>query len=433
MHARTSVSAKLMRPAFTLVEMLVAMTLTIFLMVILSQAFIAGLETFSGLKAIGDMEEHLRAATTLIRYDLSQDHFEGKRRLSDLILLSGNANDKIRQGYFAMGQGLPGNPYKPYATYSNYTTDSEGSEDGIDSYRATDHWLSFSVKLRGHAREKLFRAVDNTPLPQPGWPKAPQPLSIPTTWPNGPPPPTGAGAPTRGAINYTFINPTINAVTASAYQNDAVFDEQNATVNANLTQQFKDLPDIYSSPWAEVAYVMVQTGTTQNPSIASGAGTPLFALYRCQYVVLPHTAIANDQFHGGMGNRVISYFPSFSVIPDPNNASNLKFLSPSDLAAGTRRFNPATVTNPPVGGSLVLSNVVSFQVRVLKVNAAGSAADFQDLDLPSGGAQTNQSFDTSNYGSANGRTFTLQALRITIRVWDPKSHQTRQITIVQDM
>src|SRR5439155_10425507 len=43
------------RQGFTLVEMLVAMALTIFIMVIMSEAFVAGLETFRQLKAIGDM------------------------------------------------------------------------------------------------------------------------------------------------------------------------------------------------------------------------------------------------------------------------------------------------------------------------------------------------------------------------------------------
>ena len=68
------------RQAFTLVELLVAMTLTIFVMVILTQAFVAGLDTFRGLKAIGDMQENLRVATSNLRADLTQDHFDGKRQ-----------------------------------------------------------------------------------------------------------------------------------------------------------------------------------------------------------------------------------------------------------------------------------------------------------------------------------------------------------------
>src|ERR1700676_542928 len=99
------------RAAFTLVEMMVAMTLTIFVMVILSQCFVQGLETFSGLKAIGDMQEELRTATTLLRADLSLDHFEGKRRLSDAV--SRLKSDKIRDGCFLLGSGYHSLPFTP--------------------------------------------------------------------------------------------------------------------------------------------------------------------------------------------------------------------------------------------------------------------------------------------------------------------------------
>ena len=63
--------------------MLVAMALTMFIMVIISQAFTAGLSTFRGLKGIGDMQAGLRTAVNSLRSDLMQDHFEGHRRLSD--------------------------------------------------------------------------------------------------------------------------------------------------------------------------------------------------------------------------------------------------------------------------------------------------------------------------------------------------------------
>ena len=136
------------RPGFTLVEMMVAMTLTIFVMVILSQCFVQGLETFSGLKAIGDMQEELRTATTLLRADLSMDHFEGKRRLSDPA--ANLINEKIREGFFVIGQGYP-----PNATGQKV----EGAEDGIASVRATDHWFHFSVKMRGNSPDKFFSAA----------------------------------------------------------------------------------------------------------------------------------------------------------------------------------------------------------------------------------------------------------------------------------
>ena len=62
------------RQGFTIVEMLVAMALTIFIMVILSEAFVAGLETFRQLKAIGDMSETLHIQSTIVTFDLMEIH-----------------------------------------------------------------------------------------------------------------------------------------------------------------------------------------------------------------------------------------------------------------------------------------------------------------------------------------------------------------------
>src|SRR5436190_5494927 len=90
------------RGGFTLVEMLVATALVMFIMLILSEAFVAGLEAFRTLKGIGDMEERLRAAALIIRADLELDHFESGVRLSDVNFWRlGNP----RQGFVSITQG----------------------------------------------------------------------------------------------------------------------------------------------------------------------------------------------------------------------------------------------------------------------------------------------------------------------------------------
>src|SRR5206468_474075 len=155
-----------------------------------------GLETFSGLKAVGDLQEELRSAIILLRADLSMDHFEGKRRLSDPA--ANLMSEKIREGFFVIGQGYP-----PNAS----TAIKEGTEDSIPSYRATDHWLHFSVKMRGNAADRFFSAPADANL-----------RNQPT--------------------NYMGVG------------GDAVFQGNNNNVN---------------SAWAEIAYFLVQTGTTANP------------------------------------------------------------------------------------------------------------------------------------------------------------------------
>ena len=55
------------RPGFTLVEMLVATALIIFMMYILASAFGSALTSFRVLKAQGDLQEKLRNLATTLR------------------------------------------------------------------------------------------------------------------------------------------------------------------------------------------------------------------------------------------------------------------------------------------------------------------------------------------------------------------------------
>ena len=62
------------RQAFTIVELLVAMALIVFIMYILAEAFSAGATAFRNLKAVGDMNEKLRTTTTVLRKYLGSDY-----------------------------------------------------------------------------------------------------------------------------------------------------------------------------------------------------------------------------------------------------------------------------------------------------------------------------------------------------------------------
>ncbi len=199
----------------------------------------------------------------------------------------------------------------------------------------------------------------------------------------------------------------------------------------------------------------------------SDASTPLFALYRCQFVVLPVTSIANSKSLPAASN--------YRNICGNVTGTSWQFYSPNDLANGyaSRAFIPygslpfATVSaaSPaPRASALVLSNVVSFQIQVLKnpnpnppnppnpTLGPSVNNDFTDLQLSAGGK--NIPFDTANYqggpplpaiyGNAPAQVpfetvagtptpFSIQALKITLRIWDPKSRFTRQVTVIQDM
>ncbi|MCI0456980.1 MAG: prepilin-type N-terminal cleavage/methylation domain-containing protein [Gemmataceae bacterium] len=346
------------RHGFTLIELLVGMALTMFIMLILAEAFSTGMGVFSQLKAIGDMEENLRSATTNLRSDLAADHFTGKRRLSDL--------NFYREP-----------PDAGFLRIHKVATLAEGNDsDGIPSFRSTTHVLHLTVKRRGNRREDFFPAV------------------VP------------ASSPLLTAQTNFFDQP-----------NDA---------------RVQDTANTFHSQWAEVAYFPVKTGTTVEPNNPSSvAGTPLYALYRTQLAVVPDTSRINPP---GTLARPAAEFGAYSKVscrvpPAPNN-TNIVFNNPSDLTdPANRAFNPTAPDGR--GATLLLSNVVSFHVRVLRFFPTGVTGtldtDFQDTAFES------KNDDTNPAATGRDRPFFIRAVAVTLRVFDQKTQQTRQITIVQDM
>lgn len=346
------------RTAFTLIEMLVAMTLTLFIMVIVSTAFIAGLETFRGLKAIGDMQENLRQATLRLRADLAEDHFEGKRRLGDLAF---PAQGKVRMGFFRIT--------KPSAPIN------EGVDlDNLPSLRAVDQVFHFSVKMRGDRPQDFYAA--KIPFGAPYAATNPKPFDPGTT-----------------AVPNPFFKPT----TYFNQPSDASFQQAGT----------------YSSQWAEVAYYLVRAGTTDDPEDPNATtGTPLYSLYRVQRVVVPR----NDQLQKVVPVGQMNTYGEFSCQPEivtaPATPQFLDFNTPEDLAVGKRSFTLGPTQG--LGAALLLSNVVSFRIEM-----SNSGGAFQDLP---GGV-----FDTATTVQR------VSGIQITLRIWEPVTLQSRQVTMIQDM
>lgn len=380
------------RLAFTLVEMLVAMALILFIMVILSEAFVAGLESFRQLKAIGDMEERLRAATIEIRRDLNADHFEGRRRLSDPNFW----NVPVREGFFRIYQGAP-------------THFEEGKDsDNNPSFRAWTNRLHFTVKLRGNQLDKFFSTA-LTPLPQ---------------------------------------------TTALASGGTTFFDQA-------ADGRFQDIPTgssvTYITPWAEVAYFLYRD--PNDPK--AGGVTDLYSLYRTQLLVTPDNRRLNWNLPGQANifgspiaysnAAVVNAFKPLSCQPEDltnPNASTLYFNNPSDLtqpfADMTTRKKPRRgvydLLNPDVTRStLLLSDVISFHVQILSTQGSANGTtpggvDFMDLSqAPTVPANFDTGDPTASASSANTIRYNILAIQVTLRVWDAKTEQARQITIVQDM
>jgi prepilin-type N-terminal cleavage/methylation domain-containing protein len=497
------------RQGFTLVEMMVSLTLVLFIMVILSQAFQAGLESFRLLKGVGDMEERLRSVATILRRDLAADHFEGKRRISDDSFWTVGPP---REGFFRVWHGTfyvnPLNPpppaVLPRTDWRNLIEARDG--DGVPTTRATDHMLHFSVKLRGNQPQDFVSA------------RVPAQMLT---------------------VSSNFFNPAPDA----RYQTESD----------------------YSSQWFEVLYFLRQTGTTVVPdSPAGGPGTPLYALIRRQLVVVPDNTQLNwvQPVTISDASQLTPYAEvscqkrtnSLAPIPSllfPSGGDKLHFNNPTDLTIPARRFGmvpslgpvqlssqreraglpsvplidpnasgpvldrarncpmlgemnyqnkiygpsggPAWLLNwlaagglfrdpftnqviPPVwhdnvnlqGADILLSDVLSFEVKVLLPGANDFTDLFDSLRDPTvypsprvpahnpvfrdnpvtkqagprifdtWSSVKDETYDYSGWFQQNSPVsapapISIKALQITVRVWDKRTQQTRQITMVQDM
>jgi prepilin-type N-terminal cleavage/methylation domain-containing protein len=440
------------RRAFTLVELLVAMALIVFIMSILSAAFTAATKSFRDLKAAGDMADRLRSVGAQLRRELAADHFEGKKRLSQTTFWQ---NGPPEQGFFRVWQGSA-----PAANNPLYQLEGV-DQDGIESYRAVDHMLHFTVKLRGNNPSDLFSASG---LP--------------------------AGFPL--------------AVFPTSSEQDALYTQPNPAGGT------------YNYSWAEVAYFLrpsfyIDPNTGQQvPDNANG--TPLYSLYRRQRLLVPdNSRVQPPQAVPAAG--AANPFLELSCAPDPANPNNLYFNSPYDITVPARRFGMAAngapdptyaysdlITGTPVpsyrplaqepgvpqgllAADLVLTDVVSFEVRLLfgptvdpdsgglidlpvdpanpfvhLYNPVLAQFDYNGGTSPVFQANGPRVFDTWSsrysaggvpdysawnvqaspngtsipmYSAAGGGGPTIRAIQITVRVWDQKTSLTRQMTIVQ--
>jgi type II secretory pathway pseudopilin PulG len=275
------------RRGFTITELLVAMALIIFIMYILAEVFSAGTAAFRNLKAVGDMNEKLRTTTTLLRRYLSADHFSGRKRLSDVDFWSDTGGNfgPPAEGFFRIWQG------------SDST--NEGTDlDGLPSYRAVNHGLHFTVKLRGNNRQDFFRAVlpANSPLLRP------------------------LGAPALPGGSHF----------------------QETTANT------------YTAPWAEVAVFLKNYGEMTDDPATNTTPQQLYTLHLRQRLLIPDNGLLPAA--GQPGSILAAAYNAGSYVEmscyrDPlllpmGVPPNLYFNNPADVTMPARRMTSTATWNP---------------------------------------------------------------------------------------
>jgi prepilin-type N-terminal cleavage/methylation domain-containing protein len=436
---------------FTVIELLVAMALIVLIMAVLSEAFVAGLSAFRSLKAIGDMQERMRLGASRLKQDLSLRHFEEDRRLSDIDPLwqtpffgngdqvTRNVGGRPQQGFLRIQ--TPRNPNNPILTTSLLL---EGVDpDGIPSWLTDPSMvlpaapgmpsgpiLHFTSKLVPERKDALRRdQIFSTPVP-----------------------PSVAG----------------NPLTATG---------------ASLIDQVEGPPDfrqpgLMNSPWAEIAWFLVPIGES-----TGGTGTTqIYSLYRRQRLLI---APRRDSFYatsptatppgGGVAWTGLGQYYGVSCEPDPSqnlllwNSEYSVAEQPYVGRAVSRSMNyqpqnppgtPSVLTNlaqwvsSPVrvgepinngfpmgvnpenaallGDDLVTTDVISFEIKVLRPHDS----DFRDLNdffTDGGGNQVQPYGGVYDTATAPQGWLSLRAIKVVIRVWDFKTQQSRQISIIQDL
>ena len=83
MFAGSLMQVRNSKKGFTLVELLVSMAIIIFMLSIMSQAFVIATTCMSGVKGVGELLDKGRPVLAVLQKDLSAYHFDGYKRLSD--------------------------------------------------------------------------------------------------------------------------------------------------------------------------------------------------------------------------------------------------------------------------------------------------------------------------------------------------------------
>lgn len=420
------------RPAFTLVEMLVAVALTLVIMVIIAQAFASATRTFSTLRTAGQLQEKTRSAAAMIRRDLTAEHFDGP-------FIPGRSGPRVgdqrldqagwvppRAGYFEVRQ---------FGTSTFEPVNAPTQEpEGLPSTRADSHIARFTVKLPGGPAAELYCAELQAAPAQPGEPSA--------------------------ADRRINSFPTGSTV-------------------------------VYSR-WAEVQYFLYPNGDA-TPATANGPSLPLYSLRR-RLRVLATTGVTYD-VNAQRAAVLMAQYPDLGMaVQGPSSTPNnvlLRVLGPEDVTNPAVRLpyqQPAQRVNNaggtfPTGDDIVLTDVLSFEVKaswfsnptfeailtnsspaVPTLLGSGNTDDpFSDLPpstLNNGAYAGVRVFDTwyrapnlddvdwdrpaptvipGTPGFLSRRIdqvpvrINLRALQIRLRIWDSLKNQARQMTIVQEI
>ncbi len=419
------------RAGFTITELLVSMALIVFIMAILAEAFVEGLKTFRNMKAIGDLNSRLRMVSSMLRDDLINDHFEGKRRLSD----PGFWNyGPPQEGYFRVWHG---------STFPSATFFTEGNADGIESYNATDHYLQFTSKKRGNNRQDFYSGtvLAGSPLLSLGTPDSRYQEAVANVYnsqwaevawflrSNGATAGNGNQPLFTLYRRQRVVVPTTITTDANGNLIDLNYQAPGARplsekpyyleVSTSISSQnnlFFNSPRDLTIP--ERRFGMNSTSGTAGVPYRSDKALryPIFALNIAPTYISPNWQPDDEDGPAALaGNKSLSFEGTDVILTDVISFAVIPIFSgqPSENIANQNPY--LTKYFPGVGVFDTWSN----RADDLYNYTLWSNSDVIPPDIPDARLVPN--------------TSVLTGVQISIRVWDAKTNQARQVTIIQDL
>jgi hypothetical protein len=257
--------------------------------------------------------------------------------------------------------------------------------------------------------------------------------------------------------------------------------------------RFQDSPTLspstttYTSAWAEVAFFVQQVSTLDTTSDATNGNAPklpLYTLFMRQKLAVPNS----DTVAGAVPLTQVGVPASYAECSFYNdNATNLSFNGPQELTMPSRRMgvqpgavqlqgattatsyqtlaqelNGATPANLQAGSDVLLTDVISFDVQLLvdgntqfqplallgyTMNNNGFPAGTWVFDTWSSRADNLTGNDYSSWATTAPQSsnaiplyqigtnppISIKAVQVLIRIWDERTQQTRQTSVIVDL
>jgi len=437
------------RPGFTIVELLVALALVLFIMSIISQVFVDSSEAFRSQRAKAELSEKLRFLTQTLRADLRSNHFEAGRRLSDSDFWS---DGPPQVGYFRLEQtNLP----FPVTNLSGSETLYTFPNPAIAQNQVQSQLLAFTSFLGG----KDPRGFHSASIPSPQFDLLKQWKMV-----------NLAPGDTRYEESLdTYQSPDAEVAwflgPTSDYQEFLLQDEPS---NLDGTPQSVKLFKLYRRVWLMLPQELGSNVSTQPLGLASGVlpskismANPLLPTLNPAIQLNGDTSLQDPNCDVPM-RRALGSFNTFS------NAKPPRYDLVADVNTWRRPcFDPASAQDQT---ALLADNVLSFSVEVcpegstqfmplanalgLPPTANGAAvfdtwsnrgrnpakgitADFSDWNIPNSPGAIPMPLIPGQLGVAP-RPRRLVAIRVTIRLFDTNnalspSKTTWQATVVEPL